>query len=267
MCPLLVFMRKYKVANCKIKLDIEIWDKFKISNTDIENISIQIYGHHLNKSIYGMYYIDLLSINSYLIMNDNDIMVVNEDWSKANIIKMEHPESFDAFTMQLFYTHAVRNHMIQVHSSLIEYKNNGIMFLGPSGIGKTTQAELWNQYLDALIINGDCVFVEDKGDEFIGWGTPWHGSSPYCENTSVPVKALVVLKQGQENRIRKLEGFEKVSEVSNNIIYPMWIEDGMDLCLETLDHLLTHVPVYELVNKADEDSVLMVKQVVFDEKN
>ena len=47
----------------------------------------------------------------------------------------------------------------------------------------------------------------------------------------------------------------------------MWIEDGMDLCLETLDHLLTHVPVYELVNKADEDSVLMVKQVVFDEKN
>lgn len=115
-------MRKYKVANCKIKLDIEIWDKFKISNTDIENISIQIYGHHLNKSIYGMYYIDLLSINSYLIMNDNDIMVVNEDWSKANIIKMEHPESFDAFTMQLFYTHAVRNHMIQVHSSLIELK-------------------------------------------------------------------------------------------------------------------------------------------------
>ena len=71
----------------------------------------------------------------------------------------------------------------------------------------------------------------------------------------------------EEETRPELEGFEKVSEVSNNIIYPMWIEDGMDLCLETLDHLLTHVPVYELVNKADEDSVLMVKQVVFDEKN
>lgn len=231
------------------------------------NKYIIIYSSSKGQVYNGLRYSKLSTVNSNLVICDNDIMVVNEDWSKANIIKMEHPESFDAFTMQLFYTHAVRNHMIQVHSSLIEYKNSGIMFLGPSGIGKTTQAELWHQYLDALIINGDCVFVEDKGDEFIGWGTPWHGSSPYCENTSVLVKALVVLKQGQENRIRKLEGFEKVSEVSNNIIYPMWIEDGMDLCLETLDHLLTHVPVYELVNKADEDSVLMVKQVVFDEKN
>ncbi len=231
------------------------------------NKYIIIYSSSKGQVYNGLRYSKLSTVNSNLVICDNDIMVVNEDWSKANIIKMEHPESFDAFTMQLFYTHAVRNHMIQVHSSLIEYKNSGIMFLGPSGIGKTTQAELWHQYLDALIINGDCVFVEDKGDEFIGWGTPWHGSSPYCENTSVSVKALIVLKQGQENRIRKLEGFEKVSEVSNNIIYPMWIEDGMDLCLETLDHLLTHVPVYELVNKADEDSVLMVKQVVFDEKN
>ena len=243
-----------------------VWKKFKDTHLG-NNKYIIIYSSSKGQVYNGLRYSKLSTVNSNLVICDNDIMVVNEDWSKANIIKMEHPESLDAFTMQLFYTHAVRNHMIQVHSSLIEYKNSGIMFLGPSGIGKTTQAELWHQYLDALIINGDCVFVEDKGDEFIGWGTPWHGSSPYCENTSVSVKALIVLKQGQENRIRKLEGFEKVSEVSNNIIYPMWIEDGMDLCLETLDHLLTHVPVYELVNKADEDSVLMVKQVVFDEKN
>ena len=246
------------------KVVLKNWKSYEC-NYNGQKIEFKISFLHTKKQ-YGLQFINL-NEKTHLILNDNDIMIVKEDWSKANIIKMEHQESFDAFTMQLFYTHAVRNHMIQVHSSLIEYKNSGIMFLGPSGIGKTTQAELWNQYLDALIINGDCVFAEDKGDEFIGWGTPWHGSSPYCENTSVSVKALIVLKQGQENRIRKLEGFEKVSEVSNNIIYPMWIEDGMDLCLETLDHLLTHVPVYELVNKADEDSVLMVKQVVFDEKN
>lgn len=246
------------------KVVLKNWESYEC-NYHVEKVKCKIFFLHKKKQ-YGLQFINL-NENTYLILNDSDIMLVNEDWSKADIIKMEHPESFDAFTMQLFYTHAVRNHFIQVHSSLIEYKNSGVMFLGPSGIGKTTQAELWHQYLGALIINGDMVFVEDKGDEFIGWGTPWHGSSPYCENTSVPVKALVVLKQGKENRIRKLEGFEMVSEVSNNIIYPMWIEDGMDLCLETLDHLLTRVPVYELTNKADGDSVLMVKQVVFDEKN
>lgn len=48
----------------------------------------------------------------------------------------------------------------------------------------------------------------------------------------------------------------------------MWLENGMDLCLDTLDHLLRNVPVYELTNKADKESVELVKQVIFiDEKN
>lgn len=241
------------------------WDLFKEEKTKSNRIFVMEYVNKRN--IFNDVSICSIANNSILLKKESDLVLVNNEWNSIKIISINNIENLEAFLLQIFYTHAVRNRMILIHSSLIEYKNSGIMFLGPSGIGKTTQAELWHQYLDALIINGDMVFVEDKGDEFIGWGTPWHGSSPYCENTSVPVKALVVLKQGQENRIRKLEGFEKVSEVSNNIIYPMWIEDGMDLCLETLDHLLTHVPVYELVNKADEDSVLMVKQVVFDEKN
>lgn len=265
-------MSKYKVANISFKIDLngfyqsDFLEKFKSIDSSIKyNFTIEIFFGVLMK--YGIKKYEIINSDLYLFSYRQSFLLVDKNWECIRLLSPIKTENIDTFLIQVFHTHAVRNHMIQVHSSLIEYKNNGIMFLGPSGIGKTTQAELWHQYLDALIINGDMVFVEDKGDEFIGWGTPWHGSSPYCENTSVPVKALVVLKQGQENRIRKLEGFEKVSEVSNNIIYPMWIEDGMDLCLETLDHLLTHIPVYELVNKADEDSVLMVKQVVFDEKN
>ena len=137
------------------------------------------------------------------------------------------------------------------------------MFLGPSGIGKTTQAELWNRYRDALIINGDVVFVQETEETFLGWGTPWHGSSPYCENTSVPVHAMIVLKQAPENSIRERTGFEKVSEVSNSVFYPRWLENGMELCLETLDHLLSKIPVYELSCRPDEDAVRLVEETVF----
>ncbi|MFR8034756.1 MAG: hypothetical protein ACLU6W_12205 [Lachnospiraceae bacterium] len=150
-----------------------------------------------------------------------------------------------------------------MHSSLVSVNESGIMFLGPSGIGKTTQAELWNKYRDALIINGDVVLVQETPDAFLGWGTPWHGSSPYCENTSVPVAAMVVLKQAPKNSIRELTGFEKVTEVSNSVFYPQWVEGGMELCLETLDHLLTKIPVYELSCRPDEGAVELVEQVVF----
>ena len=153
--------------------------------------------------------------------------------------------------------------MLQLHSSLIDFQGQGLMFLGPSGIGKTTQAELWNRYRDALIINGDIVFVQEKEDCFLGWGTPWHGSSPYCENASVPVKALVVLKQAPENSIRELTGFEKVTAVSNSVFYPQWLENGMELCLETLDHLLTRLPVYELCCRPDEEAVKLTEETIF----
>ena len=76
--------------------------------------------------------------------------------------------------LQMFYTHAVARGMIQVHSSLIDYRGKGVLFLGPSGIGKTTQAELWNQYRETRIINGDVVFVQKTRENFLGWGTPWH---------------------------------------------------------------------------------------------
>lgn len=165
--------------------------------------------------------------------------------------------------LQIYRYHANQRRMLQLHSSLIDFQGQGLMFLGPSGIGKTTQAELWNRYRDALIINGDIVFVQEKEDCFLGWGTPWHGSSPYCENASVPVKALVVLKQAPENSIRELTGFEKVTAVSNSVFYPQWLENGMELCLETLDHLLTRLPVYELRCRPDEEAVKLTEETIF----
>ena len=37
----------------------------------------------------------------------------------------------------------------------------------------------------------------------------------------------------------------------------------MELCLETLDHLLTKIPVYELSCRPDEDAVSLTEEAVF----
>lgn len=67
--------------------------------------------------------------------------------------------------------------------------------------------------------------------------------------------AGVGLKQAPENRLRELTGFEKVSEIAGSVFYPTWLEDGMELCTDTLNHLLTDLPVYRLDNRADRESV------------
>lgn len=192
----------------------------------------------------------------------SDVLLASENWSRCMILQLKDPLNFSVFTNHIFYSRAIYHKMIQCHSALVDWNGSGILFLGPSGIGKTTQAERWAEYRGADIVNGDLVFVQQTDDGFLGWGTPWHGSSPYCINRAVPLKALVVLKQSKENRIRELTGFEKVSEVSNNVFYPTWLDDGMEICTEILNNLLLQLPVYRLDNRADEEAVELLEQAI-----
>ena len=254
----------YRIADivCKMMFHPWKWRDF-ICHGEPEKIDI-IINYPQNTTPFYKYekYIVPRGIN-YCIRNETEVFLANEDWSLICMLFAQNPERISECLEQIFYTHAVQRRMLQLHSSLIDFQGQGLMFLGPSGIGKTTQAELWNRYRDARIINGDIVFVQEKEDCFLGWGTPWHGSSPYCENASVPVKALVVLKQAPENSIRELTGFEKVTAVSNSVFYPQWLENGMELCLETLDHLLTRLPVYELCCRPDEEAVKLTEETIF----
>lgn len=255
------------IANICMEIDnvcyVENWRKFvnfsenKFVDLSIYTVSSQHEAYNIEKFIFS----EIKSKKWFRF--HSEVMFVSEEWDKIYLLSPLNKWDVQTLLIQAFHTHAVQRHMIQLHSSLIEHKGRGLMFLGPSGIGKTTQAELWNKYRDALIINGDIVFVQEKEECFLGWGTPWHGSSPYCENTSVPVHAMIVLKQAPENSIRELTGFEKVTAVSNSVFYPQWLENGMELCLETLDHLLSSVPVYELSCRPDEESVRLTEEAVF----
>lgn len=258
----------YKISNVLIQINNinleDEWEKFKVKEEFIvaEDILISlknIIPISFNKDIET---VDFRESLYHMLVSNRDILLANDDYSKAYVLGT-NKKVVNIFLCYLFCTRVSYIQMIQLHSSLIDYKGKGILFLGPSGIGKTTQAELWNKYRDALIINGDIVFVQETEENFLGWGTPWHGSSPYCENTSVPVHAMIVLKQASENSIRELTGFEKVTAVSNNVFYPQWLENGMELCLETLDHLLSAIPVYELSCRPDEEAVRLTEETLF----
>ena len=258
----------YVIANLSFFIENvaerDIWKRFAKLTYNAKKVDCSVDTNSKCMEIHGIQYERLPFLVEHLSRIGADIMLCSRSWDRAKIASTSGDvERMDMFLLQLFYIHAAQKQMIQIHSSLVNCEEQGLMFLGPSGIGKTTQAELWNKYRNALIINGDIVFVQETPDAFLGWGTPWHGSSPYCENTSVPLKAMIVLKQSPENSIRELTGFEKVTAVSNNVFYPRWLENGMELCLETLDHLLSRIPVYELSCRPDEEAVKLTEETIF----
>lgn len=198
----------------------------------------------------------------YVFRYESEVFLANQSMDRYAILNCNDTVNFSVLLNHIFYSSVIKYRMVQFHSSLVRWQHKGIMFLGPSGIGKTTQAELWKKHQNADIINGDLVFVQEIDNDFIGWGTPWHGSSSYCLNENANISAIVILKQEKENHLRRLSGLEMVTEVAKNLFYPNWVENGMELALEVLNHLLTFVPVYELSNRADEESVEILRQTL-----
>ena len=54
------------------------------------------------------------------------------------------------------------NNACVLHSSFIEKNGSAILFMGPCDIGKSTQAKLWKDYADAVIVNGDKTMIFEK---------------------------------------------------------------------------------------------------------
>ncbi len=107
----------------------------------------------------------------------------------------------------------IKKDRLLIHGVLIDVQGRGIIFSAPSGVGKTTQAELWVRNRNAVIVNGDRVAVGMENGQLTAWGVPISGSSDDCLNRTLPVRAIVMLSQGSENIVRRLPGKEAFSSL------------------------------------------------------
>lgn len=132
------------------------------------------------------------------------------------------------------------------HGAAIEYGGNAYLFTAPSGTGKTTHINLWKQYLgDKVdIINGDKPIIK-AGNISTVYGTPWAGKEGYQRNTSAPLKAICILKQGKENKITKLELAEAVNHLMRQVYLPK-NQISLSATLSLLGKMIENTPVYLL---------------------
>lgn len=95
-----------------------------------------------------------------------------------------------------------------LHCSYVLYQGQAILFCAPSGTGKSTQADFWHQHRGSVTVNEDRAIIGKKDGVFHAWGCWAKGKGTACENETAPIRAIVLLGQGPENRTRSVGAVE-----------------------------------------------------------
>ena len=195
--------------------------------------------------------------------SSQEVLFANEDWTRATVFCDQYEDESYSLPLAALCARLAYFQAFLLHGSLAELEGEGVVFTGFSGVGKTTQAQLWEKYLNATIINGDKLFLRVVDGQAVGYGIPWKGSSPYCLNRKVPVKAIVALQQAKENSIEKLDSLACMEYFMPHIFLPHWDSNCLSKALDAFDTILGSTPVYLLKCRPDEDAVLMTKEMIY----
>lgn len=169
--------------------------------------------------------------------------------------------------MHLSYENLLlRNGAIVLHSSFIDSKYGGILFCGPSGIGKSTQAELWSRYQNAEIINGDRTVMRKTSGIWRAYGSPYAGSSHYYRNQSSKIKAVFLLQKAEKNMVKKLGNPEAFRRLYSQISVNFWDPECVNRSMDFIENLIKEIPVYIFCCTPDQYAVDFLDKVLEKER-
>lgn len=140
------------------------------------------------------------------------------------------------------------------HCSFIIINGKAILFSGSSGKGKSTQAELWNKFRNAEIINGDRAILRMKSGKLWAYGTPYCGSSRISVNKTAEVAAIFFPEHSEKSSVMKIDSsFETVPL----LLSQMTLENNENAVNALLfaENLFKTVPLFSMPCVPDETAV------------
>jgi len=148
------------------------------------------------------------------------------------------------------------------HSSGINYKGKGVMFVGHSGEGKSTMIAQWEKEEEAIPMNDDRMAVRVLNEGVLCYGTPWGGTAEIANNYSAPLEAIFLLEKAEKNEIVSLSPSQSAPLLMARACLPWWDERLLQLSLDTLDKIIQSTPVYLLRWKPGKEAIELIKSLL-----
>ena len=143
-----------------------------------------------------------------------------------------------------------------LHSCFLHYKGQAILFSGPSGIGKSTHAHLWCQYIeDTHVVNGDrCLIYKNEEGKYVASAWPVCGSSGICLTETYPLKAIVFMGQAPNNEVISVRPMQLFKQLSSQITIHWWNKQQVSHTLDDLQQMLGKVNMCNYICNLTEEA-------------
>lgn len=181
---------------------------------------------------------------------DGSVLVKFSPESQQYLRTTDHAFFYMAMEEQL-----LRHGRWIIHASCIKTPMGVVLFVGPSGIGKTTQAELWEKYRKSKVLNGDRTIVYRKNGIWYAAGSPYAGSSKRYVNESAPICLVALLDQGTDNRVQALTPGQAFRGLYPHLTVNDWNPWYVETITDQLDQFVREQPVVHFSCTPDEAAV------------
>ena len=149
-----------------------------------------------------------------------------------------------------------------LHASYIVTEGQAILFTAKKKTGKSTQAALWQRYAGAEIVNGDRAMIERRDDTYYACATPYAGTSKICRTTDAPLRAVVILSQGDRNEARPAVPGEAFRALLSGCTVDRADEAQIELFLSAAEEIASSVSFYSLRCLPEESAVIALQNVL-----
>ena len=155
-----------------------------------------------------------------------------------------------------------------LHCSCLIYQNRAVLFSGPSGIGKSTHADLWVRHIPgAYVLNGDrCLISLSPNGTYYANGWPVCGSSEICLLGHFPLRAIVFMDQSPTNQLTELTPIQRLRLLNMQLMVNHWNPDATTIALDWMTHLVSTVDIKHYACNLTPEAPLLLASTLFDKQ-
>jgi hypothetical protein len=157
---------------------------------------------------------------------------------------------FEQLLYQAFYSAVKKrnDHALLIHSCGVIHKKSGYLFVGKSGSGKSTVAELSS---DKRVLNDEIILIDMKTGKPVIYSTPFNGYFKEKKTGCADLKGIFLLEQADTHSLTGVKKSSAVKSLFQEIVPVIGLEEEMTgnthaIMLDYAAILAREIPVYTL---------------------